>query len=175
MSDDGAGPAVVPASPRGDDVPWLDELEQATWRAFLRGSYLLTEALEAALAQHGMRMGEYEILSMVSEAPGRRLRMSALADRVVQSRSRLTHTATRLERLGLVERRRIREDGRGVDLHLTAAGQALLDTMAPIHVASVRAGLVDLMSPGELEVVGEVMRRVIVANRTSPSQGADAF
>ena len=159
----------------GDDGPWLDELEQATWRAFLRGGYLLMESLEAALAEHGMRMGEYEILSMVSEAPGQRLRMSALADRVVQSRSRLTHTATRMERLGLVRRHRIREDGRGVVLHLTPAGQALLDEMAPVHVASVRDGLVDHMSRAELEMMGAVMRRVIVATRTSPAQGADAL
>lgn len=171
----GAGPVDGTAPVDGDGVRWLDEVEQTTWRAFLRGSYLLTEALESALAEHGMRIGEYEILSMVSEAPGQRLRMSALADRVVQSRSRLTHTATRMERLGLVRRHRIREDGRGVVLHLTPAGQALLDEMAPVHVASVRAGLVDHMSRDELEVMRAVMRRVIVATRTSPSQGADAL
>ena len=63
---------------------------------------MLMEALDRDLELHGLSLGEYEIISMLSEAPDRRLRMSELAAIVVQSRSRLTHTAERLEDRGWV-------------------------------------------------------------------------
>ena len=78
------------------DAPrWLTEPEQRAWRAYLRGSRLLEVSLDRALAPHGTQLSEYEVISMLSEAPGGRLRMSALADLVVQSRSRITHTSVR--------------------------------------------------------------------------------
>ena len=78
--------------------------EQRAWRAYLRASRLLEAALDRDLQYHGVQLSEYEIISMLSEAPDRRLRMSGLADLVVQSRSRLTHTAGRLEKRGWVQR-----------------------------------------------------------------------
>lgn len=164
-----------PVPGQGEETAWLDAREQLVWRALLRGNSLLMVALDDALTQAGLRMAEYEILSMLSEAPDRRLRMSMLADQVVQSRSRLTHTATRLESQGLVQRRRIREDGRGVELMLTGDGQAMVDRLAPMHVRGVRAGFVDLMSAEEMQVVTDVMRRVVAVNRTSQTQALDAL
>ena len=92
---------------------WLSAQEQASWRAYLRGSRLLEHALDRDLQVHGVQLSEYEIISMLSEAPGRRLRMSSLAEKVVQSRSRLTHTAARLEKRGWVRREACLEDRRG--------------------------------------------------------------
>src|SRR5690606_34024278 len=142
---------------------WLSPAEQASWRSYLRGSRLLMEALDSALVEHGVRLTEYEILSMLSEAPGGRLRMSVLAGLVVQSRSRLTHTATRLERLGWVERRSCLEDRRGVELTLTPTGRKVLEDLARTHVTSVRENFVDLLTPEQFRVVGEAMETVVRA------------
>ena len=81
---------------------WLDDGEQAAWRAYLRGSRLLEVELDRALDTYGVALTEYELLSMLSESPGQRTRMSLLADQIVQSRSRVSHTAARLERRGWV-------------------------------------------------------------------------
>ena len=81
----------------GEDTRWLDEQEQRAWRDYLRGAAILMEALDRELQQHGVSLSEYEILALLSESQGRCQRMSVLADAVVQSRSRLTHTAARLE------------------------------------------------------------------------------
>lgn len=154
---------------------WLDEPEQRAWRAWLRGYRLLMVALEEGLSGTGVRMGEYEVLSMLSEATDGRMRMSALADMVVQSRSRLTHTAKRLEALGLVRRERISGDGRGVEVSVTPEGLELVERVAPVHLVTVREQFLDQMSRTELLRMGEVMRRVIVASRERPEQGSDAF
>src|SRR5690349_17027845 len=113
---------------------WLDPEEQRAWRSYLRASRLLDEELRRGLERHGLSHPEYEILVRLSEAPGRVLRMSDLADDVVSSRSRLTHTVARLERDGLVARRASTCDGRGVECALTDRGFAVLSEAAHTHV-----------------------------------------
>lgn len=151
--------AAAPTDP--DAGRWLDADQQRAWRAYLRGSRMLELAFDADLADHGVRLPEYEILTLLSEAPGRRLRMHTIATEAVQSRSRLTHTAKRLEAKGWVLREASAEDGRGVELTLTPAGWEVLRALAPAHVASVRDHLIDVLTPEQLDVVGEAMRAVI--------------
>jgi DNA-binding MarR family transcriptional regulator len=143
---------VQPAEPR-----WLSEDEQRSWRAYLHGARILEVALDADLTAHGMSLSEYEIISMLSEAVDGRMRMSALADLVVQSRSRVTHTASRLEGRGLVVREPSTEDGRGVELVLTPAGRATIEELSRVHVESVRRHFVDLVEPDQLSVIGAAM------------------
>ena len=133
-----------------DEPRWLSDGEQQSWRAYLRGSRFLEEALDRDLQAHGLQLTEYEILSMLSESDGGRLRMSELADLVVQSRSRLTHTAARLEKRGWVERQSCLSDRRGVELVLTDEGWERLNTMARTHVESVRKHLLDVMGAGRV-------------------------
>ena len=153
---------------------WLSPDEQVAWRAYLRGSRLLEAALARDMQAHGVSLSEYEILSMLSEQAGGCLRMSELADLVVQSRSRLTHTATRLNGRGLVERRPVPDDGRGVLLVLTDEGRALLDELAPLHVASVRQHWLDSLDQPLVVALGEAMSRIREDNGGTESQRREA-
>lgn len=139
---------------------WLDDDEQRAWRAYIRGSRLLNETIDRQLQPFGLSLSEYEIIAMLSEAPPEGLRMSRLADQVVHSRSRLSHTAVRLEKRGYVRRARIAGDGRGVGLSITPKGRALIDRVAPVHLASVRTHLVDVLTRDELRVLGEALHRL---------------
>lgn len=139
---------------------WLDAEEDEAWRAYLLGSRSLEAALDRDLAGQGIGLSEYELLSMLSEAPGERMRMSTLADLVVQSRSRVTHTAARLEGRGWVTREQCLADRRGVELVLTDSGRNAIRRMATIHVDSVRAHLLDLVTREELLALGRAMSRV---------------
>ena len=142
----------------GTEEPrWLSDSEQDHWRAYLRGSRYLEEALDRDLQAHGLQLTEYEILSMLSESEGGRLRMSELADLVVQSRSRLTHTAARLEKRGWVVRQSCLSDRRGVELVLTDEGWQAVQDMARVHVESVRRHLVDTMPPELFAALGTAM------------------
>ena len=86
------------------DVGWLDQHQQRSWRAFLVGTTLLMDRLDRDLReQHRISLPEYEILVRLSEADGNRLRMAMLADSVSHSRSRVTHTVSRMETAGLLE------------------------------------------------------------------------
>jgi DNA-binding MarR family transcriptional regulator len=149
------------------EVRWLDAGEQASWRAILRGTRLLERALDDALHEAGLQLSEYEIISMLSESPQHRLRMSELADVVVQSRSRLTHTAKRLEMRGWVSRQSCLADKRGVELVLTPAGLTATHDIARLHVQSVRDNLVDIMTPAQFRAMGEGMS--IVRDHLDPA------
>jgi hypothetical protein len=44
---------------------------------------------------------------------------------------------------------------------LTASGLTLLKQAAPLHVASVRSALVDVVAPDDFEALGRVMQAVL--------------
>ncbi len=160
----------------GDGVRWLDEGEQVSWRAYLRANRELDVALDRDLQAVGISLPEYELLSMLSEAPMGQLRMSALASLIVQSRSRVTHTAARLERRGWVRRSPAPDDGRGVLLRLTDEGRRAITAFAVVHVRSVRRHLVDVLTPEQFAALGEAMEAVRAAyacDPTTPDPAAD--
>lgn len=139
------------------DVPWLSDAEQRSWRAYLRGSRLLEAALDDALRVAGLQLREYEVISMLSEAEDNRLRMSDLAALVVQSRSRLTHTASRLEQRGWVTREPCIDDRRGIELVLTGAGRLVVIDVSRLHLRDVRDNFIDLLTPEQFLAIGDAM------------------
>ena len=112
---------------------------------------LLQDRLDRDLTHAtGISHAYYEILVALSEAPGRMMRMSELADRCLSSRSRLSHAVSRLEERGWVRRQVCAEDGRGQLAVLTDEGFAALEAAAPVHVESVRTHLFDQLSPRQV-------------------------
>ena len=152
----------VPHSPAPTQEPhWLTDDQQRVWRSWLRGTSQIENYMAQQLRPHGLDLAEYEILVELSEAPERECRMSHLADGVHQSRSRLTHTVTRLEKAGLVTRRRCKGDGRGVWATLTDEGMALLEAVAPSHVQAVRDVFIDVVDPDDFAAIGRAMEAVL--------------
>ena len=140
---------------------WLDADQQQSWRALVLASTLLFDRLDDDLrAEHGLSLPEYEILVRLSETPGRQMRMARVADAVAHSRSRVTHTVTRMERAGLVRRSNSPEDGRGIACTMTDEGWATLERAARTHVRGVRDYLVDLASDDDFKAMGRVMNAV---------------
>ena len=151
---------------------WLDADEQRAWRSYLRAVRLLDEQLRRGLEQHDLSHPEYEILVRLSESPSRALRMSELADGIVNSRSRLTHTVGRLERAGWARRQPCPNDGRGVMCVLTDEGYAVLEAAAKTHVNGVRENLLDPLTREEFLALGAQLAKV--ANAIDPA-GHSAF
>ncbi|MCU1614005.1 MAG: transcriptional regulator, MarR family [Frankiales bacterium] len=156
----------VPASGAAGEPRWLDAEEQKAWRAWLYSSMLLQDRLDRELTQEtGISHAYYEILVQLSEAPGRMLRMSQLADRSLSSRSRLSHAVSRLEERGWVRRQVCEDDGRGQLAVLTDEGFTALEAAAPVHVEGVRSHLFDQLSPEQVAAmrsIGETLLRHLV-------------
>ena len=147
---------------------WLDDQQQWAWRRFLEGTSRFFEALGDA-HDDGLpvTLGEYHLLVQLSEAPDRTLRMSALAEFLALSRSRLTHTVDRMEARGLVTRQPVPGDRRGVNCVMTDVGHATLVAAAPGHVNAVRRLLVDVLTEDEFTTIGRAMAKVSAAAKES--------
>ncbi|NLW12972.1 MAG: MarR family transcriptional regulator [Trueperella sp.] len=148
----------------GSVVEWLSEKEQVAWRSFLTGQALVLDVINQDLASDsGLTLNEYEVLVRLSESADRQLRMSHLAENLVHSRSRLTHTVKRLENEGLVLREPCPDDRRGIICKLTDEGFAKLEKTAPRHVESVRRHLISHLEPAEFLEFGRVLKKLIDA------------
>ncbi|MCL8025552.1 MarR family transcriptional regulator [Nocardioides sp. BSK12Z-4] len=123
------------------------------------GMQLLLDQLDDELREHGLSLPEYEIMVRLSESDGQ-MRMARLADALAHSRSRVTHTISRMEKSGLVRRTTSPEDGRGIVAVMTDEGWERLRAAAPTHVTGVREHLVDLVDAGDLAAVGRVFDAV---------------
>ena len=143
------------------ETRWLTAEEQDAWRSFMAGCRALFTAVDAQLQRDaGMPLAYYEILVRLSEAPGRALRMSQLAEAASASKSRASHAVARLEERGWVRRVDCPTDRRGQVAELTDAGFAVLAASAPGHVEQVRTSLFDGLTAeqvAQLKAIGKVM------------------
>jgi DNA-binding MarR family transcriptional regulator len=147
---------------------WLTDAEQRAWRRLAAVTTLLPAALEAQLQRDaGLTHYGYWVLAMLSEAPGRCIRMSELAARSNGSQSRLSHVVSRLEEHGWVTRERVAEDGRGYRCSLTDAGHAKLVAAAPGHVAEVRGRVFGALTPTQVAQLDEICGAIL--DRFAPS------
>lgn len=101
----------------------LSDVHHGAWYQLLRVYGRVSERVEKQLAARDHVPGSwYDVLMTLETAPGGRLRMSELADRVILSRSGLTRLVDRLEREGLLRREGCPGDRRGSYAVITAAG-----------------------------------------------------
>jgi DNA-binding MarR family transcriptional regulator len=155
---------------------WLSEPEQQAWRAFLNACNRLFPEMDAHL-QHvaGIPHAYYEILVRLSEAPGRELRMTQLADASTSSKSRLSHAVARLEARGWVERMACETDRRGQIARLTDTGFAALDDAAHHHVEQVRRMVFDRLTPeqvAQLFAISAAIQDGVAEVSSSPAAAA---
>ncbi|MEU8799686.1 MarR family transcriptional regulator [Spirillospora sp. NPDC048819] len=129
----------------------ISATELTVWRGMLRAQAQISRRLQAdLLAHHDLALGSYDVLMHLGEAPGGRLRMNDLADRVLLSRSGLTRLVDRLEREGLVVRQSCPSDARGLYAVLTSAGRARLAEAAPTYRQGVRDHMLSRLDEPDL-------------------------
>ena len=155
---------------------WLSADEQVTWRSFVGTCHAFFAAIDAQLQRDaGIPLAYYEILVQLSEAPGRTLRMTQLAEAASASKSRISHAVARLEERGWVRRRDCPTDRRGQLAELTDEGYAVLVAAAPGHVEQVRRTLFDPLTPEQVAKLREITGAIhAVVGSPPPCDAGDA-
>jgi DNA-binding MarR family transcriptional regulator len=139
----------------------LDELEMSAWHSMLRAHASVVRRLEAELAaEHGLSLPAYEVLSHLSEVPDRSLRMTELSEAALLSPSGVTRLVDKLQRDGLVRRRRCAADARVIYCELTDAGMARLVSAYPTHLRGVREHMIDKLDRRDLTGVADSMAKL---------------
>ncbi|MEU0695225.1 MarR family transcriptional regulator [Streptomyces niveus] len=156
------GPMGDTGEHEGDEEPrWLDEQEKAAWTGLISLVLLLPAKLESPLRQeHGLTLFEYLVLSHLSEAPRRKLRMGELAFLASGSLSRLSNVVKRCEQRGLVVRMPDPADGRYTLAELTDAGFDVVRLAAPTHLRAVRAIVLDALNTADQKALARIAQRL---------------
>ena len=157
-----------------EGVPrWLSDAEQQSWRALIGATTGVLATLDAELqAEHGLSLGEYEVLARLSEEPEHSLRMTDLAGVLHLSPSGITRRIDGLVRSGLVERKQCPSDRRGSNAVLTDDGLRRLARRRRPTCAGSAAHFVDQLSARDLARLASALSNVDV-DATRAAGGCD--
>jgi DNA-binding MarR family transcriptional regulator len=145
-----------------DDPRWLTPEQLRAWIRLVSVVELLPGALDSQLQRDAaLTHFEYFALAMLSEAPARTLRMTALSTATNSSLARLSHVIARLEKRGFVERTPCPEDRRATNVCLTGSGWEKVVATAPGHVATVRENVIDALDAADIADLDRIMGRVL--------------
>jgi DNA-binding MarR family transcriptional regulator len=149
----------APQEPR-----WLDAEERQAWLALASALNRLPATLDAQLRRDaGISHFEYQVMALLSDAPGFTLRMSELAMMAEGSLPRLSQVVARLEQHGWVRRTPDPADGRYTLATLTEQGRAKVTEAAPGHVQEVRRLVFDPLTKTQSRQLREISRRIMRA------------
>ena len=139
----------------------LDATEEQAWRALARFFVVVPRLLDEDLQRSAhMSLSAYSILMQLSEAPGRTLRITELANRAYLSGSRTTRLVDELIADGLLTKERNASDARGFDVALTEAGLAALRQAYGGHLRSVRSRVMDHIEPSALSCFAKTVTAI---------------
>jgi DNA-binding MarR family transcriptional regulator len=156
------------------DTRWLDQEQKAAWVRLVAVLELLPSQLDAQLRRDAqLTHFDYYVLAMLSEAPGRTLRMTALAEQTAATLARLSHVVQRLETRGLLERFPCPEDRRATNARLTAAGWEKVQQAAPGHVEAVRENVIDALTPAQVGQLAAIADAIL--HRLDPDRASAAI
>ena len=138
----------------------------AAFAALLQVQAAVVRRLEERLEEHRLvPIAQYDVLLELNAAPGRRLRMQQLSDRVVLSRSRVSRVVDEMERSGLVRREADPDDRRGSYAVITDDGRAALRKAAPVYLQGIDEEFLVHLSAAELKALERSLTKVLDAQR----------
>ena len=118
---------------------WLDAGQQRAWLAYIRVQLRLTyEMNRQLLADSGLSLPDYDVLTALSVADAGRMQVTVLAAHIGWERSRVSHHVRRMSDRGLVTCGPSAADRRVTEVTLTEDGRQTLAQAAPGHVELVR-------------------------------------
>src|SRR5579859_480502 len=118
---------------------WLDGDQQRAWLAYIRVQLRLAyEMNRQLLADSGLSLPDYDVLTALSVADEGRMQITVLAAQIGWERSRVSHHVRRMSARGLVACGPFFNDTAATEVTLTGRGRQALEEAAPGHVDLVR-------------------------------------
>ena len=134
----------------------------AAWRGLLVAHSRLVPVVEADLRAAGqVPLSWYDVLLELSAAPGSRLRMSELGERVVLSRSRVSRVVDELAAGGLAERQPDVADGRSSFAVLTPRGKDALRRAWPVYREAIHRHLAARLTARQCRELAALLERAV--------------
>jgi DNA-binding MarR family transcriptional regulator len=146
-------------SERNLSSPGLEQ--RAAWRTLLETAYSVFDFLADEMQKEcGMSIRWYDVLLHLEELPGGRLRMGDLAARILLSKSGLTRLIDQMEEAGFVRREQPRTDRRALEVVVTPAGLAALESARRIHRDGIERHFARYLSDEEATTLRDALETV---------------
>src|SRR3954465_11245939 len=137
------------------------ELATNAWAALLRTHAAVVPQLDRTVQRKvGLPLSWYDVLPELAAAPGRRLRMTELGERVVLSRTRVSRIVDEMVDVGLVGREENTADRRSAYASLTTAGLARYREAAPHYLRAIEEQFAAELTDAQLRCVSSALSRV---------------
>lgn len=138
-----------------------DHEQLAAFRALMGAFATVRERLDRELVvERGLPLAWYDVLLLLHQAPGRRLRMRDLAQRAFFSKSGLSQLVSRMEAAGLVAREECPSDRRGTFAVLTPRGRRAYLRATAVHFRGIREHFGEHLSSEEARTLRCLLERV---------------
>lgn len=143
----------------GAERTWSESEDRSLrlWIALARAYATVTKSVSAKISEYGLTPAQFGVLeALLHLGP---LPLGELADKLLVTGGNVTYVMDRLEKQGLVERRRSDQDRRVVTATLTPKGRELVQDVFPGHAAFID-DLMGALSAEEQEQARELLKRL---------------
>ena len=138
----------------------------------LRAHGLVFDAVDRALKRsQGLSLALWEVLVILSKAPGMRLAMADVTKRMLVSKSHVTQLIDKLEQAGMVTRERTDVDRRLIYATLTPVGMEALSRGGDTFNEAAKAHFAQHISAAERRQVVAALSKLIVARDVNGAGG----
>jgi len=152
--------------------PGFNGAHDGTSRKMVRIALHINTEAEATFSRFGVTHAGFQVLASLYRAgPPYRRSPSRVARGLMLSGAGLTGRMDQLERIGLLQRNRDRDDRRAVVVELTAAGRRLVRAAFPEFVASHARLVGQSLEPEERATLSGLLRTVLRQVESSESPG----
>jgi DNA-binding MarR family transcriptional regulator len=148
-----------------------EDIRLAAWWQLMAAYARLVQRVGRDLAAAAsLPLGSYNVLRLLHEAPGGRLRLSELARAVFLTRSGVTRLVNRLERAGVLRREGDARDRRGSYAALTDRGRDEWRRARVVFERIVAEQFGSHLSDAEAEKLNAVLGRIVKAETGADCQ-----
>ncbi|MFJ9349453.1 MarR family winged helix-turn-helix transcriptional regulator [Streptomyces sp. NPDC101237] len=146
-------PPELPVCPsRTGDGLLPDELR--AWMLLLAATGAVEQRLRSVVKETlDVSHDEFLILCLLAEQPREGLRMSRIAELLGRPKTRLTYQIACLQHAGLVARKAVRDDKRGVEVSLTEKGRGCLQDASAALAETVGTAFAHVIGPEQREAL----------------------
>ncbi|MEV0634027.1 MarR family transcriptional regulator [Streptomyces sp. NPDC050619] len=152
MADPDEHPADLPECPSAQDGGLLPT-ELRAWMVLLAATGAVEQRLRSVVKERlDVSHDEFLVLCLLAEQP-EGLRMTRIAELLGRPKTRLTYQIACLQHAGLVTRKSVCGDKRGVEVSLTDKARALLREASEELASTVAEALDHVMGPDQRDAV----------------------
>ena len=143
----------------GAERTWSESEDRSLrlWIALARAYATVTKSVSVKVSEYGLTLAQFGVLeALLHLGP---LPLGELADKLLVTGGNVTYVMDRLEKQGLVERRRSDQDRRVITAVLTPQGRELVENVFPGHATFI-GDLMGALSADEQEQARELLKRL---------------